>query len=188
MRTFLSRLAATLVRAPILALAFAVLALRIRAASTRLVRSVFARLRFLSRLRATLLRAPILALAVAVRALRTRAASTRLLRSVLARLIFLSRLTATFLRALILSLAGAVRGLRTRAAETPRDVLVVLAWLATWPPPFADTVCALAALFAFFLCAVLSFGAPHAVSASATLPMHVKNTIRFMMFPLFVRI
>jgi hypothetical protein len=190
MRTFLSRLAATLVRAPILALAFAVRALRIRAASTRLVRSVFARLRFLSRLSATLLRAAILALAVAVRALRTRAASTRLLRSVLARLIFLSRLTVTFLRAPILSLAVTVRGLRTRAAETPRDVLVVLAWLTTWPPPFADTVCALAAPFAFFadLCAVLLFGAPHAVSASARLPMHVKNTIRFMMFHLFVLI
>src|SRR6266480_162762 len=145
---------------------------------------------FLWRLATTLLRAAILALAVAVRALCTRAASTRLLRSVLARLTFLSRLTVTFLRAPLLSLAVVVLVPRSRAAETPRDVLVVLAWLATWPAPFADTVCALVAPFAFFadLCAVLLFGAPPAVSASARLPMHVKNTIRFMMFPLFVLI
>src|SRR6266704_1764058 len=99
---------------------------------------------------------------------------------------FFWRLATRLLRAAILALAVAVLVLRTRAAETPRDVLIVLAWLTTWPPPFADTVCTVAAPLAFFadLCAVL-LGAPHVVSASARLPTHVKNAIRFMMFPLF---
>src|SRR6266550_1955743 len=60
--------------------------------------------------------------------------------------------------------------------------------VATWPPPLFDTVCALGALLAFAdLAACLSFGAPYAVSASATLAMDVKNTIRFIIvlnFPL----
>jgi hypothetical protein len=82
----------------------------------------------------------------------------------------------------ILALRVAVRVLRVRVAEMPRDVLTGAARLTGWLSPLADTVCALAALFADLLC-FLVFGAPHAVSASARLPMHVKNTIRFMIFP-----
>jgi hypothetical protein len=89
--TFLPRFTARLLRAPILALACAVRARRIVAASARLLRRVFARVRFLSRLAATPLRAPILVLAFADRALRILAESTRLLRKVLARATELDR-------------------------------------------------------------------------------------------------
>jgi hypothetical protein len=169
--TFLTRFTARLLRALILALACAVRARRIVAASARLLRRVFARVRFLSRLAATPLRAPILVLAFADRALRILAESTRLLRRVLARATELDRTRV---------LATLVRPW-DRALETLRDVLFGTACTLPWPPPFARTVCALGAPFAFFadLISGLSFGAAHAVSASARLPMNVKNTIRF---------
>ena len=85
MRAFLARFIATLLRAPILALALAARALLNLAASVRLIREVFARARVLSRLIAVRLRAATVVLAFAVRALRILAASTRLVRKALAR-------------------------------------------------------------------------------------------------------
>ena len=85
MRVFLARLNATLLRAAILALVFAVCAPRSLAPSMRLVRTVFALARLLSRLIAARLRAAAVVLAFAARVLRTLAASTRLLRTTLAR-------------------------------------------------------------------------------------------------------
>ena len=85
MRAFRVRLIATLLRAAILALVFAVCALRSPAPSMRLVRTVFALARLLSRLIAARLRAATVALALVVRTLRILAASTRLLRKALAR-------------------------------------------------------------------------------------------------------
>ena len=85
MRAFLARFIATLLPAPILALALAARALLSLAASVRLIREVFARARVLSRLIAARLRAATVVLGFAVRVLRTLAASTRLLRRVRAR-------------------------------------------------------------------------------------------------------
>jgi hypothetical protein len=101
MRTFLSRLIATLrakvrfrwrftvtfVRAAARAFACAIRALRVLAASVRLVRLVFSRTIALSRLSAVLLRADVLAVAArsVVRALRIFSASIRLPRIVLVR-------------------------------------------------------------------------------------------------------
>ena len=85
MRVFLARLNATLLRAAILALVFAVCVPRSLAPSVRLVRTVFALARLLSRLITARLRAAAVALAWVVRALRILAASTRLVRKALAR-------------------------------------------------------------------------------------------------------
>jgi len=85
MRVFLARLNATLLRAAILALVFAVCAPRSLAPSVRLVRRVFALARLLSRLIAARLRAADVALAWVVRTPRILGASTRLLRTTLAR-------------------------------------------------------------------------------------------------------
>src|SRR4029453_13214558 len=183
MRTFLSRFIATL-RAKVRFLcrftarllrgaarvACVIRSLRVFAGSMRLLRRVFARARFLSRLTAARSRA-----APVLRALRARVVSTRLLRGVLARATGLDRARG----------ADAMARLGEGAAEKLRDVLFGAGRAATWPLPFADTACAAGAALPFALVADLSFGAPHAVSARARLPMHVKNTIRFMIFPLF---
>ena len=133
--------------------------LRNLAASTRLPRTAFGRVRFLSRLIVARLRLAILALVAADRALRTLAASTRLLRTLLA-----------------------------RATEwlPPRDpALREIVACPTWLPPLADATCAVRAPPLADPCVDLPLGALSAVSTSARLPIHVKNTMRFMVLPLF---
>src|SRR5438874_11010704 len=129
----------------------------------------------------------------------------RLVRTAFARVIFLSRISAVLFRCAIPGSRLETRELR--APSLPRAALLrvtvlrsaacvralaTLKWVLRevrfnrsneWPPPLlVETTCALRASPPLAdPCAALPFGAPHAVSANAKLPIHVKNTIRFML-------
>jgi hypothetical protein len=75
---------------------------------------------------------------------------------------------------------------RDGAAEKLREVLFGAERAATSAPPLADTACAAGLPFALVAFLSFSFGAPHAVNASARLPMHVKNKMRLMFPPFYL--